>query len=197
MEKISYDSNSSTRFKNIKRFETELKWIKLLQTPFLLGFNENIYHEGNVSKMPDFDVRTLLESRKRKSRSHCIRKRGNDKQNRCAAMKLNTSLSDLAAKQREHGRHSMLSYLSSLPIAVLRSLDTNQCHSLYLRTSKIWNLLLFVTNITNRLEIQFLISINLFLILISMLIPGLGSITLQCNQLNYRLHCPKNVIDYN
>ena len=122
VEKISYDSNSSTRFKNIKRFETE--WIKLLQTPFPLGLNDNIYLEGNISKMPDFDVLTLLESRKRKSRSHGIRKRGNDKRKRCAAMKLNTSLNDLAAELREHGRHSMLSYLSSLPIAVLRSLDT-------------------------------------------------------------------------
>ena len=42
VEKISYDENSSVRFKNIKRFETELKWIKLLQTPFPLGFNDNI-----------------------------------------------------------------------------------------------------------------------------------------------------------
>ena len=39
-------------------------------------------------------------------------------------MKLNTSLNDLAAKLREHGRHSMLPYLSSLPIAVLLSSDT-------------------------------------------------------------------------
>ena len=39
-------------------------------------------------------------------------------------MKLNTSLNDLAVKLRIHGRHLMLSYLSSLPIAVLRSLDT-------------------------------------------------------------------------
>ena len=37
-------------------------------------------------------------------------------------MKLNTSLNDLAVKLRIHGRHPMLSYL--LPIAVLRSLDT-------------------------------------------------------------------------
>ena len=124
MEKISYDENSSVRFKNIKRFETELKWIKLLQTPFPLGFNDNIYHEGNISKMPDFDVLTLSESRKRKSRSHGIRKKGNDKRKRCATMKLNTSLNDLAVKLRIHGRHPMLSYLSSLPIAALRSLDT-------------------------------------------------------------------------
>ena len=61
---------------------------------------------------------------KRKSRSHSTRTMGNDKRKRCAAMKLNTSLNDLAAKLREHERHSMLSYLSSLPIAVLRSLGT-------------------------------------------------------------------------
>ena len=43
---------------------------------FPLGFNDNIYHEGNISKMPDFDVFSLLEIRKRKSRSHGIRKKG-------------------------------------------------------------------------------------------------------------------------
>ena len=74
--------------------------------------------------MPDFDVLTLSESRKRKSRFHGIRKKGNDKRKRCAAMKLNTSLNVLAVKLRIHSRHHMLSYLSSLPIAVLHSLDT-------------------------------------------------------------------------
>ena len=69
VEKLTYDKNSSSRFKIIKRHETELKWIKLLQTPFPLGFNDNIYHEGNISKMPDFDVFSLLEIRKRKSSS--------------------------------------------------------------------------------------------------------------------------------
>ena len=54
VEKLTYDKNSSSRFKIIKRHETELKWIKLLQTPFPLGFNDNIYHEGNISKMPCF-----------------------------------------------------------------------------------------------------------------------------------------------
>ena len=74
--------------------------------------------------MPDFDVLTLTESRKRKSRSHGIRKKGNDRHKRCAAMKLNTSLNDLVVKLRIHGRHHMLSYFISLPIAVLRSFDT-------------------------------------------------------------------------
>ena len=79
VEKLTYDKNSSSRFKIIKRHETESKWIKLLQTPFQLGFNDNIYHEGNISKMPDFDVFSLLKIRKRKTRSHAIRKKGNDK----------------------------------------------------------------------------------------------------------------------
>ena len=56
VEKIIYDPNSSTRLKNIKRHVTELKWIKFLHSPFPLSFNDNIYHEGNISKMPDFDV---------------------------------------------------------------------------------------------------------------------------------------------
>ena len=57
-----------------------------MQTPFPLGFNDNI------------------------SRSHCIRKQGNDKRKRCGAIKFNTSFNDLTGKLRVHGRHSMLSY---------------------------------------------------------------------------------------
>ena len=56
VEKIIYDPNSLTRLKNITRHETELKLIKFVQSPFHLSFNDNIYHEGNISKMPDFDV---------------------------------------------------------------------------------------------------------------------------------------------
>ena len=51
VDKLTYDKNSSSRFKIIKRHETELKWITLLQTPFPLGFNDNIYHEGNIFKI--------------------------------------------------------------------------------------------------------------------------------------------------
>ena len=65
VEIITYDENSSPRFKIIKRHATDiLKWIELLQTPLPLGFNDNLYHEGNISKMPDFDVFSLLECRK-------------------------------------------------------------------------------------------------------------------------------------
>ena len=110
VEKLTYDKNSSSRFKIIKRHETELKWIKLLQTPFPLGFNDNIYHEGNISKMPDFDVFSLLEIRRRKSRSHGIRKKGNGKRKKRTVKRSNTSLKDLSKVLEDHGRHSMLSF---------------------------------------------------------------------------------------
>ena len=61
VEKLIYDENSSVRFNTIKRLDTELKWIKLLQSASPVGFNDNIHQEGNISKMPDFDVFSLLE----------------------------------------------------------------------------------------------------------------------------------------
>ena len=74
-----------------------------------------IYMTRIISKMPNFDVF---------SRSHGIRKKGNDKRKKCTALKSNTSLNDLSTQLREGGRHAMLSFLSSLPVAVLRILDT-------------------------------------------------------------------------
>ena len=68
VEKLIFDENSSVRFNTIKRFETELKWIKLLQSASPLGFNDNIYQEGNISKMPDFDVFSLLSHGKGQKR---------------------------------------------------------------------------------------------------------------------------------
>ena len=65
VEKLIYDESSSVRFNTIKRFETELKWIELLQSASPLGFNDNIYQEGNISKMADFAVFFLVEIRKR------------------------------------------------------------------------------------------------------------------------------------
>ena len=138
VEKLTYDKNSSSRFKIIKRHETELKWIKLLQTPFPLGFNDNMYHEGNISKMPDFDVFSLLEIRKRKSRSHGIRKKGNGKRKKRAVKRSNTSLKDLSKVLEDHGRHSMLSFLSSLPISVLRILDT-EANKFYDRNHQLYD----------------------------------------------------------
>ena len=64
VKKIIYDPNSSTRLKNIKRHDTELKWIKFLHATFPLGFNDSIYHKGNISKMPDFEFFSVLEFKK-------------------------------------------------------------------------------------------------------------------------------------
>ena len=79
VEKLFYAENSSVRFNTIKWLETEFKWIKLLQSPSPLGFYDNIFQEGNISKMSDFDVFSPLENRKRKPRSHGKRQKGNDK----------------------------------------------------------------------------------------------------------------------
>ena len=49
---------------------------------------------------------------------------GNGKRKKRAVKGSNTSLKDLSKVLEDHGRHSMLSFLSSLPISVLRILDT-------------------------------------------------------------------------
>ena len=64
LKKNIHKSYSTERLKTILRHELELKWIKRLQTPFPFGFNDNIYHEGNISKMPDFDVFPRLDIKK-------------------------------------------------------------------------------------------------------------------------------------
>ena len=112
VEKINYKANSTERFQNILRHEIELKWIKLLQTSFQLGFNDNIYHKENISKMPDFGVFSPLDIKKR---SHGKRKNGNFKRQHKTVL----TLSELN-KLLKFGRHNMLSRLSSLSISSLR-----------------------------------------------------------------------------
>ena len=121
---LACGGNSSSRFKIIKRHETELKWIKLLQIPFPLGFNDNICHEGSISKMPDFDVFSLLEIRQRESRSRGVRRKGDGERGKRAIKRPSASLKDLSKVLEDHGRHSVLSFLGSLPVSVLRVLDT-------------------------------------------------------------------------
>ena len=69
--------------------------------------------------MPDFDVFSLLEFRKRTARTHGIKKNGNCKCKSRLQKLVNCTLRDLAAKLDVHGRHCMLSYLISIPISVL------------------------------------------------------------------------------
>ena len=61
--------------------------------------------------MPDFDIFSLLECRKCKTGSHGVRKNDSYKRKNYAQLKL-----------QNHGRHSMLAFLSSLP-TVLRIVD--------------------------------------------------------------------------
>ena len=100
-----FNSISTERYKNIFRHETELKWIKSLQTPFPLGFNDNIYHQGNISKMSDFDVFSLLDMRRRNRRSLGKCKNGNLK--RKHKNKTFWTLTNLW-KILKSGRHQML-----------------------------------------------------------------------------------------
>ena len=124
VEKFIYDPNSSTRLKSIKRHETELKWIKFLQSPFPLGFNDNIYHEGSLFKMPDFDgFFSVLECKNVKVDLMVNVKMATSSAKFVLKKRLNTSLKDLSLALSNHGWHGLFSFLSSLPISVLRNFE--------------------------------------------------------------------------
>ena len=88
--------------------------------------------------MPDIDVFTVPEFRKRTARSHEIKSNGNCKRKSRVKKLANCTFRDLAAKLDVHGRQCMLSYLSSLPILVLRSLDT-EANKFYDRTNILYD----------------------------------------------------------
>ena len=87
--------------------------------------------------MPDFDIFSLLESKKRKSRSHGKRKNGNIKRKLCTEKHINTSLKDLSIALNNHGRHGLFSFLSSLSISVLHNLEL-KANKLYDRANKLY-----------------------------------------------------------
>ena len=134
VEKIIYGDNSTKRYRNILRHELELKWIKLLQTPHPLGFNDNIYHEGNISRLPDFDVFSLLDIRKRNNRSHGKRKNGNLKRKNKHVL----TLSELSIILKHSGRHMALSRLVTLSISSLRTLDI-EANKFYDRSHRLYD----------------------------------------------------------
>ena len=74
-----------------------------------------------------------------KSRSHGIRKKGNGKRKKRAVKRSNTSLKDLSKVLEDHGRQSMLSFLSSLPISALRILDTEANKFFYDRNHQLYD----------------------------------------------------------
>ena len=108
--------------------------------------------------MPDFDVFSLLEFRKRTAKSHGNKKNGNCKRKSRVQKSTYCTLRDLDAKLDVHGRHCMLSYLSSLPITVLRSLDT-EANKLMIELTDYMMLLYLQGVILNMLLVQSLYNI--------------------------------------
>ena len=120
--------------KDILRHELELKWIKLLQTPHPLGFSDNIYHEGNFSRLPDFDVFSLLDICKHNNRSHGKRKNGNLKRKNKHVL----TLSELSIILKHSGRHMALSRLVTLSLSSLRNLDI-EAYKFYDRAHRLYD----------------------------------------------------------
>ena len=56
-----------------------LNGLNVYKPLFHLDLMDNIYHEGNISKMRDFDAFSLLDIKKRNKRSHGKCKNGNFK----------------------------------------------------------------------------------------------------------------------
>ena len=104
---------------NKELLDHELNWIKSLQSPYPLGFNDNIYHQGNISKNANIDIFKLYLHRKRKNRSHGIRKNRNIKRKSRRTMSIRDCYNILI----NSGRHSMLSSVTNLSITSLRNLD--------------------------------------------------------------------------
>lgn len=133
VEQVSYPNGCSQSYKNILRHVRELDWIKKLQSPFPLGLNDNMYSTGNISRLPNLDVLSFYNPRKRKSRSHGIRKNHNIKRKSRTFITLN----DLYNILINTGRHAMLSKLSSLSIPSLHKLF-KATDSVILRTDPLY-----------------------------------------------------------
>ena len=80
---------------------------------------------------------SVLECKKRKSKSHGKRKNVNIKRKICTEKCLNTSLKDLSLALTNHGRHCLFSFLSSLSISVLLNLEL-EANKLYDRANKLY-----------------------------------------------------------
>ena len=80
---------------------------------------------------------SLLECKKRKSRSHGKRKNGNIKRKICTVISLKTSLKDLSLASNNHGQHGLFSFLSSLTISILHNLEL-EANKLYNRANKLY-----------------------------------------------------------
>ena len=132
VEQVFYnDSDSkSVRIKHI--LERELHWIKLLQTPYPLGLNDNISKLGNISQIK-IDIFDLYSCKLRNKRSHGIRKNGNIKRK----LRKNISVDYCYNILINSGRHCLLSCLTHLPISSLKTLD-EEADGIYIQTNPLY-----------------------------------------------------------
>ena len=109
-------------------------YASLLQTPHPLGFNDNIYHEGYISRLPDFDgFFSLLDIRKHNKRPHGKHKNRNLKRKNKHVL----TLSELSISLKHSGRHMVLSRLIILSISSLRNLDI-EANTFYDRAHRLY-----------------------------------------------------------
>ena len=112
----------------------------MLQTPHPLGFNDNIYHEGNISRLPEFDVFfSLLDIRKCNNRSHGKRKNGNLKRKNKHVL----TVSELSITLKHLGWHMALSGLVTLSISSLHNLDI-EANKFYDRAHRLYDAALLI-----------------------------------------------------
>ncbi len=124
----------------------ELNWIRKLQTPYPLGLNDNIYHEGNISQNPDIDIFNISDIIKRKRRSHGIRINHNIKRKHNRTI----SLSDLNKIYKSSGRHSLLSKLTGLSLSNLRDIDT-EADAIYIQLNPLYDVACIVQSYTQHI----------------------------------------------
>jgi hypothetical protein len=132
VEQVIYNTTDSIAIKIQKRFSRELHWIKLLQTPYPLGLNDNIYQLGNISRIK-IDIFDLYYCNKRNTRSRGIKRNGNIKR----SLRKSISVNDCHNILINSGRHCLLSCLTHLSISTLKSLD-EEADIIYLQTNPLY-----------------------------------------------------------
>ena len=101
----------------MKKADFRANSIKLLQTPFYLGLNDQIYQQGNISSVrSNINVFSLKPDVRRKRRSHGVRHNGLSRRKQ----RLIRSLDDLLRIAINNGRHELLHALSSIPVSKLK-----------------------------------------------------------------------------
>ena len=94
-------------------------WIKLSQSPFLLGFSDNIYHESDISETPKFGLFFFLFWHVKNIKVDLM---VNDKLATLSAQSVLKNIKYLSIALNNNGRHGLLSFLTFLHIAVLHNL---------------------------------------------------------------------------